>query len=167
MADIFEVSSLALDRLHELDPVLSTFEGDYANASEWTDFSPAGTAAVRDFWQALRTDALDATADGRFGTLAQRVLVDECDVRLADIDRRWSVRDLNNIVSPWQYIREVFSQAPTSSVADWEAICTPSRPWTRRWAAISIVERGHRDWRGARPPPGRDRHRTGTAGCGP
>lgn len=124
MADIFELSSQALDQVHALDPVLATHEGNYSNSSEWTDYSPAGTAAMKHFWSSTREAALAASGEGRDAEVARRVLVDECDVRLADIDRRWSLRDLNNIVSPWQYIRDVFHHSPMETESDWQAICT-------------------------------------------
>ncbi|MCP3936696.1 MAG: DUF885 domain-containing protein [Actinomycetia bacterium] len=122
MPDIFHVSSTALETIHELDPVLATFEGDYSNSSEWTDLSPDGFAAQREFWSTTRSASLAAAADGRDGELAKRVMVDEADLRLADLDRGWTVRDLNNIASPWQYIREVFHHCPAVTHDDWNAL---------------------------------------------
>ncbi|WP_449386502.1 DUF885 domain-containing protein [Cellulomonas soli] len=119
---IDQVADAHVTRYAALDPIAATSMGVAGHDHEMTDFSPAGHAA--------RTDAARATLDA----LAALTPVDETDVltvaamrdRLGleiEMDEAGeSLRDLNNIASPLQGMRDVLDLMPTSSAADWEVV---------------------------------------------
>ena len=122
MTNIFDISSAAVDQIAALDPMMATGLGLAGHDAEWTDLSPDGFAAQRTFWAETLAAAEECETTDRRTEVAKRVLIDECKVWLAEIDsENWSA-DVNNIVSPWQGIRTVFSAAPMATVADWNDI---------------------------------------------
>ncbi len=118
------VAEAYLDTYARLDPFAATSIGIAGHDHESTDYSPAGHAA--------RVDAARSTLQALDG-LAQRDEVD--DITLAAMRERLglyaehdaageTLRDLNNIASPVQGMRDVFDLMPTGTVEDWENIAT-------------------------------------------
>lgn len=119
MTDIFELSNRVVTELAVLDPLLATTVGIGGQDHRWTDLSPQGVAALRLFWTETKAAAEQCDRPSRREDLAARVLIEESEVILAAIDSGHHRRDVNNIVSPWQNIRTIFSSAPMDSVAAW------------------------------------------------
>ncbi len=122
--DIFDLSDRAVDALAALDPIYATNMGIAGFDDQWTDLSPAGMAAQREFFAQLLADARRCPTPDRRSDVAAKVLVAECERTIAEIDAGDWQLDLNNIVSPWQSIRTVFDVSPMVTAADWSAITT-------------------------------------------
>ncbi|ROS23130.1 DUF885 domain-containing protein [Cellulomonas sp. PhB150] len=105
-----------------LDPLAATSMGIAGHDHEMTDHSPAGHEA--------RADAARAT----LSQLDGQTPVDEIDqITLAAMRERLGLeveldeagellRDLNNIASPVQNLRDVFDIMPTATTGDWENV---------------------------------------------
>lgn len=124
MTDIFELSDELLDELIALDPILATFLGVKGHDSKWTDQSPSGHEARRAFWDNALAQANACSAPDRRSQVAKRVLIDECNIGINGFASGLFKRDINNIDSPWQQIRTVFSVAPDDTAAAWTDIIT-------------------------------------------
>ncbi len=119
---IFEVSSDAVEEIVALQPTAGTSLGIGSRHGEWDDLSPAGVAAERALWQSLKERAEACSSESRDEHVAKAVLLAECDLNLSRIDAGLPQMDLNNIVSPWQGIRDVLDLMPTETAADWDHI---------------------------------------------
>ncbi|MBO9554664.1 DUF885 domain-containing protein [Cellulomonas sp.] len=116
------VAEAYLDTYARLDPFAATSIGIAGHDHESTDYSPAGHAA--------RVDAARSTLQALDG-LSPRDEVD--DITLAAMRERLglyaehdaageTLRDLNNIASPVQGMRDVFDLMPTGTVEAWENV---------------------------------------------
>lgn len=121
--DIFELSSQAVDQAAALNPLMATYAGISGHDDKWPDLSPAGHAASRAFYADLKAKALACEMLDDRHLLAQRVLVEDCDLHIAHHDANTHHYDLNNIVSPHQEVRMVFASMPDQTNEHWDAIC--------------------------------------------
>ncbi len=119
MPDIFELSDQLLDDFMQLNPVAATYFGVAGHDDLWTDLSPAGHDAMRQFWVNALAAAEACEAPDRRSEVAKRVLIDECQLGISEFESGIYKRDVNNIVSPWQNIRTVFSGAPADTAEAW------------------------------------------------
>ena len=111
-----------VDTLCELDPYVRIWLGRDGDVTEFADYSPAGHAAydtaVRSTLNALRSaDAVDDV-----DRVTKLDLTGNLELDLELSESQWHLRDLNNIASPAQGIRDVFDLMPTEGVEAWEAI---------------------------------------------
>ncbi|WGD36488.1 DUF885 domain-containing protein [Lysinibacter sp. HNR] len=111
-----------LDTLVSLNPSLGVFLGLPDPSTGYGDYSPSGN-------QALVQAATAAAA--RLATLTPIDAVDT--VTAAELSQTWKsiiesatigreLRDVNNIASPVQSVRDVFDLMPDTTVSDWEDI---------------------------------------------
>ena len=123
MSDIFALSSQFVDELVVLSPIDATNWGVPGQNGHWNDFSPGGVAVLRAFLDGYLTaiEALPPTAD-RWELHGRRVLREELEGRVAKIDSGEPFRDLNNIASPVQNLRDVFDMMPQETESDWADI---------------------------------------------
>ncbi len=138
LSDIFSISHDAVERLADLDPMMATQIGLPGRDGRWPDFSPAGITARRSVFTELLADAEAAATPDRRSLVAQKVLATEMRNKIGAIDSNNWRRDLNNIDSPWQSIREVFELMPIDTLHDWDCIVT-------RLETIAAPLRGYRD----------------------
>ncbi|MEZ5225503.1 MAG: DUF885 domain-containing protein [Acidimicrobiales bacterium] len=120
--DIFRLSSDAVELLADHDPMLATHVGLPGRDHRWSDFSPAGVAARRLLLEEILAAAESAPVDDHRSVVAQRVLATEMRNEIAAIDSELWRRDLNNIDSPWQNIREIFELMPVDSLDEWTSV---------------------------------------------
>lgn len=118
--DIDRIADAHLDRLFELDPTFAVEMGRPGRHDSFGDLSPAGAAALAD------------AAETTLGAVSSAAIADDVDAVTADaLKERLGLTleryragqigtDLNVIASPVQGLREVFDQAPTATVEDWE-----------------------------------------------
>jgi hypothetical protein len=111
-----------VDTLCELNPDVRIWLGRDGDVTEFADYSPAGHAAydtaVRSTLNALRSaDAVDDV-----DRVTKLDLTGNLELDLELSESQWHLRDLNNIASPAQGIRDVFDLMPTEGVEAWEAI---------------------------------------------
>jgi uncharacterized protein (DUF885 family) len=113
-----------VDTLCELDPDFRIWLGRDGDVTEFADYSPTGHAAydtaVRSTLNALRSaDAVDDV-----DRVTKLDLTGDLELALELSDSQWHLRDLNNIASPAQGIRDVFDLMPTDGVEAWETIAS-------------------------------------------
>ena len=120
MPNIFEISTEYIDELVSLQPMAATYLGIRGYNDQWNDFSPAGIEATRAFCARYlaRISALGRSQE-RWELHGRRVLRQDIEQSLAKIDGGEPYRDINNIFSPVQNLRDVFDMMPQATDADW------------------------------------------------
>ncbi len=120
MSDIFTLSSQYVDDLVVHSPMTATDLGVAGQNDRWDDFSPAGVDKARGLFDSYlgAIGALPAS-QGRWELHGRRVLREELEGKIAKIDEGEPFRDLNNIFSPVQNLRDVFDMMPQGSESDW------------------------------------------------
>jgi uncharacterized protein (DUF885 family) len=122
MADIFELSDTATDRVAAAEPSLATYQGIAGHDHEWPDLSPEGTAATRQLYVELRAAATGCDIPDDRHLLAQRVLVEHCDVAISFHDSGGHEVAMNNIACAHQELRFIYGSMGHETSDDWEAI---------------------------------------------
>ncbi len=122
--DIFELSSTAVEQLADADPVMATLIGLPGRDERWTEYGPSGIEARRTLLREILAAADAAEAPDQRSLVAKKVLVTEMRNELGDLESGNWQRDLNNIASPWQSIREIFELMPMATADDWRNIAT-------------------------------------------
>lgn len=94
------------------------------NDDKWDDFSPAGRDAYRGLLTRMLADvdALEEQGWGRGDDVTAAALRDRLGVALELDDLGEWKRDLNNIASPFQYMRDAFALMPRDSAEDGERL---------------------------------------------
>ena len=113
-----------VDTLCELDPDYRVWLGREGDVTGYGDLSPEGHAA----WEAAAKHTLSAldsaTAFDDVDRVTKAELTAELRLALETSAARWHLRDLNNIASPAQALREVYDLMPTDTEVDWATIAT-------------------------------------------
>ena len=122
--DIFSYSSTVVNQYAALDPMTATGYGIAGHDGAWTDLSPAGHQERNDFWTNVAATASTFDTPDRKSMIAQRVLLEECALHQTAYDSGLFMWDLNNLSSPWQYIRTIFTLAPRDTQQNWLDIIT-------------------------------------------
>ncbi|MSW98147.1 MAG: DUF885 family protein, partial [Actinobacteria bacterium] len=111
-----------VDTLCDLDPDYRVWLGRDGDVTGYGDLSPEGHAA----WEAAATrtlSALDAaTAVDDVDRVTQADLTAELRLAVETSAARWHLRDLNNIASPAQALRDVYDLMPAEAESDWATI---------------------------------------------
>jgi uncharacterized protein (DUF885 family) len=120
----------AIDRIAEdwvdtsvaLHPEQAVYLGRPGFEGRYSDYSPDGLAADDEAERAVlrRLAAADATDEGDRITKAD--LTRELELAIETREAGLPLRDINNIESPVQGIRDVFDLEPTTTEQDWDAI---------------------------------------------
>jgi len=123
--DIFALCDSLVDETAALSPTLATMAGIRGYDHLWDDFSTAGyehrRAALQD--QAARVRAASSGGDP-WGALAAEVAVAAIEDELTVFGASEHLRDLNNIDSTLQHLRDVFEHMGKASREDWEAVAS-------------------------------------------
>jgi len=113
-----------VDTLCELDPDMRIWLGRDGDITSYGDYSPEGhetyISAVRTALTQLRT--ADPVDD--IDRVTKLDLTSDLELAIELSESKWHLRDLNNIASPAQGVREVFDLMPMDGVEAWEAIAT-------------------------------------------
>jgi uncharacterized protein (DUF885 family) len=164
MSRIFDIADRYVDEIAALDPNLATAIGVPGHERELTDYSPAGPEAVAALnrktigelkhgqveqqagerevearEQTLhRANPLRADeAEDERDRLAAEVMLERLGIHLEVFEAGEHFRDLNNIASPLQDIRQVFDQMPRNTEEHWANIAA-------RLALVPEALAGHR-----------------------
>jgi uncharacterized protein (DUF885 family) len=127
MPAIYDLADRYVERIAELDPVSATLRGIQGHDSEMTDLSPAGVEARAELVGATLATltTLEPVTDRE--RIAAGVIDERLQV-LADRHRAGDdYRDLNNINSPMQAVRQVFDVMPMETAEQWEAVLSRLR----------------------------------------
>ena len=113
-----------VDTLCDLDPDYRVWLGREGDVTGYADLSPEGHAA----WEAAAKRTLSALESAPVVDDVDRVtkadLVAELRLALETSAAKWHLRDLNNIASPAQSLREVYDLMPTETEDNWSVIAT-------------------------------------------
>jgi len=119
---VFQIADRYVTEIAAADPNLATAIGVPGHEREMTDYSPDGPAAIA----ALNRKTLEALdgvpiSDNR-DRIALAVMRERIGVHLDLFEAKEHFRDLNNIASPLQDIRQVFDQMPRNTEDEWSNI---------------------------------------------
>ena len=112
-----------VDSLCKMYPDMLIWLGRKGDTTKYGDLSPAGHEAYisvvkKTLAELNKTEAIDDTDRVTKADLSSNL---ELEVELME-DAGWQFRDLNNIASPAQNIRDIFDLMPNETVEDWEQI---------------------------------------------
>ena len=113
-----------VDTLCELDPDYRVWLGREGDVTGYGDLSPDGHAAWITAAQLTLSRLESATALDEVDRVTQADLSAELRLALETSAAGWHLRDLNNIASPAQALRDVYDLMPSESESDWDAIAT-------------------------------------------
>lgn len=114
--DAFTLSDAFLDEFLELSPVASTQLGVPGRDHLWDDLSPQGIEEFRLLVERYRAQLMEiGEPEERWERLAWRVALGFFEESLELLEAGDPFRDLNNIASPFQNIRDVFDIQDTSN----------------------------------------------------
>lgn len=123
MSEIFELGDQAVNELAALYPEWGSSVGVAGLDDKWSDYSPAGQAKVRSWYQSLHDRAASAQTLTPDEATAQRVILDEAQRALGAGEHDYHF-DLNNIASPWQGVRETVHHQDQKTAENWQDIAT-------------------------------------------
>ena len=113
-----------VDTLCELDPDMRIWLGRDGDITSYGDFSPAGHETYISAVRAALTQLRAANPVDDIDRVTKLDLTADLELAIELSDSKWHLRDLNNIASPAQGVRDVFDLMPTDGVEAWEAVAT-------------------------------------------
>jgi uncharacterized protein (DUF885 family) len=122
--ELDRIAEAWVDTLCELDPDVRIWLGRDGDVTGFADLSPEGHEQWNDeARQTLRAiDAANPVDD--IDRVTKADLSASIRLALETAEAGWHLRDLNNIASPAQGLRDVFDLMPTDTDDDWESIAT-------------------------------------------
>ncbi len=124
MTALFDLSDRATDVIAAAEPTLATELGIPGYDHLWTDTHPDAFHARHALYHELREEALELEPENDDDVLAKAVLVEELGMWIDSIVQEDHLRDLNNIASPHQEIRQIFDLMATDTADEWQSIIT-------------------------------------------
>lgn len=122
-----EIDRLADERLDtELDlyPEFRVYLGRPGREGEYGDYSPAGQQRAADAAREALAKMSAATPVDEVDRVTKADFIRSLELEVEKHDAGFWQRDLNNIASPLQGIRDVFDLSPTETAADWDVLST-------------------------------------------
>ena len=114
-----EIADRYVERYAALDPIGATFAGLTGHDAEMTDYGPEAADERADHDRAVLEDLGRAPAGDDRDRVAAEVMVEQLSLGLQLHDAGEHLRELNNIASPLQAIRQVFDLMPTGTELEW------------------------------------------------
>ncbi len=133
----FELASVFIERLCDLDPLLATALGVPGRDAEMTDFSPEGEAARADLCRDTLRSLDSVPAVDAPDRIAQSVLRERLELRLARFEAGRHLSDIAMYATPLQWIRSRFDAMPRESKEQREVIA-------ERMAQVPAAIEGYR-----------------------
>ncbi|SFD09336.1 DUF885 domain-containing protein [Streptomyces aidingensis] len=136
-----QLADAYLDALIELDPVTGTYLGVPESAGRLPDYSPAGLERIAGLQRAVLARLPHAEAlpggDSDVERRCARLLRERLAAQLAVHDAGETLRLMNNLFSPVQNVRNVFTLMPLETAEDWATVA-------RRMRAVPAALEGYR-----------------------
>ncbi|MGZ4693466.1 MAG: DUF885 domain-containing protein [Acidimicrobiales bacterium] len=138
LSPVFALADRYIDQSAALDPILATALGVIGYDDRMTDYSVDGIEerAALDRQTLVELASIDRL--GRDDELAAAYLAERLGTSLALVDADEPLREINNLASPVQAVRDVFDLMAYESVSDWEIAA-------RRMEAVPAALRGLRE----------------------
>jgi len=122
--DIDRIAEDWVDTQLELFPEFHVYLGRPGREGEYADYSPAGAEQAASAMKAVLARLSAAEPVDDIDRITQLDLGRELELELEKHEAGFGLRDLNNIASPPQGLRDIFDLVPTDSVDDWEHVAT-------------------------------------------
>ena len=122
--DIDRIAEEWVDTLCELDPDMRIWLGRDGDITSYGDYSPEGHETYISAVRAALTQLRTADPVDDIDRVTKLDLTSDLELAIELSESKWHLRDLNNIESPAQGVRDVFDLMPTDGVEAWEAIAT-------------------------------------------
>ena len=145
---IDELADLHVSRLAALSPEFAVATGLPGRRDALDDYSPEGLEALSDLNRQTLRALDDLTPDDGVDRVTAAAMRERLGIDLELSDAGEDLRQLNNIASPIQNLRDGFDNRPTAGVEDWEdfAACLRRVPEALDQYAQSLrlaLSRGH------------------------
>jgi uncharacterized protein (DUF885 family) len=111
-----------VDTLCELEPDMRIWLGRDGDITSYGDLSPAGNAAYISAVRATLADLRKTDPVDDIDRVTKLDLTADLELAIELSESKWHLRDLNNIASPAQSVRDVFDLMPTDGVDAWESV---------------------------------------------
>jgi uncharacterized protein (DUF885 family) len=111
-----------LDTYVEFVPEEGVYLGRAGRESEYTDYSPTGTAALIEAGRAALAKIQAATPSDDIDLVTKLELSRTLELAIAKHEAGFDQRNLNVIASPAQEVRDIFDLMPTATETDWSHI---------------------------------------------
>lgn len=134
---VFQLAHHYIDDVAALDPIAATYMGISGYDDRLTDYSLEGIESRAALDRQALVDLAKITPGGRFEKLAAAFHTERLGTALGLIDADEPLREINNIASPVQAVRDVFDLMSYETETDWEIAL-------RRMTAIPPTLRGLR-----------------------
>lgn len=121
-SQIDRIAEQWVDTVCELEPDMRIWLGREGDIASYGDLSPAGNAAYLSAVRATLSDLRKADPVDDIDRVTKLDLTADLELAIELSDSKWHLRDLNNIASPAQNVRDVFDLMPTDGVDAWESI---------------------------------------------
>ncbi|MPV48559.1 DUF885 family protein [Pseudactinotalea sp. HY160] len=108
--------------LAELQPELRIYLGLAGDRTAFTDLSPAGREAERALFTRTRAELVGIEVKDEVDWVTKIELARDLGLRLEVLEAKWDQRDLNNLASPSQEIRQSFDLLPRATEEDWAVV---------------------------------------------
>ncbi|MSZ19279.1 MAG: DUF885 family protein [Actinobacteria bacterium] len=119
-SQIDQIANRWVETITQLSPSFATSIGSSIGADKLDDFSPAAQANYASEAKKVLAELKVATAVDDTDRVTLDALSADLSLTLEMYDAGLYRRDLNNIASPAQAVRDVFDISPTSSEEDWK-----------------------------------------------
>ena len=126
---VFVLADRYIDEVAALDPIAATGMGIAGYDDRLPDLSPEGIEERAAHERQMLVELAAITAGSRFEALAAAYQTERLGTSLALVDADEPLREINNLASPVQAVRDVFDLMSYESVSDWEIAA-------RRMAAV-------------------------------
>ncbi|HEY5155237.1 MAG TPA: DUF885 family protein, partial [Acidimicrobiales bacterium] len=134
---VFVLADRYIDEVAALDPIAATGMGISGYDDRLPDLSPDGIEARAAHERQTLVELAGIAPASRFEALAAAYQTERLGMSLALVDADEPLREINNLASPVQAVRDVFDLMSYDTLGDWEIA-------QRRMAAVPTALRGLR-----------------------
>lgn len=123
-SQIDQIANRWVETITSLSPSFATGVGSPIGADKLDDFSPEAEANYIDEAKKVLKELETATVSDETDRVTLEAMVDDLALSVEMHEAKLYRRDLNNIASPAQGIRDVFDLSPTSTELDWRNLAS-------------------------------------------
>lgn len=119
-SEIDKIANAWVDELVRQSPTFATYIGSKSGADQLDDYSPEQQAKLQDLEQEVADKISQAVVADAVDEVTKDAMLSNFDLSRRKYAMGLYRRDLNNIASPSQEIRDIFDLAPTATSEDWD-----------------------------------------------
>lgn len=130
-SEIDKIANAWVETIIKLSPSFATGVGSPIGADRLDDFSPEGHNEYANQAKQVLDKLNQAEVSDETDRVTKEAMAADLSLTLEIHEAKLYRRDLNNIASPAQGIRDVFDLSPTATVEDWENLAARMRSVTK------------------------------------